>query len=147
MAFPEKRCRGCGTTSAWAFDQLAKNECRLCRKSRRLPAADRAAPRLVKAADDKHPAHLAWIRTLGCLVPGCAHRPVDAHHVRTCTGGGMGKKPGDEWCIPLCHTHHMAGHQMGWRTFEARYGLDLREAAECFAARSPALADDLSIAV
>jgi hypothetical protein len=51
----------------------------------------------------------------------------------------MGMKPDDRWTVPLCSRHHGEGHQSGWRTFEAKYGVDLRRQAERLAALSPAL--------
>lgn len=84
--------------------------------------------------------HLAWLRTLGCCIDdGACSGPIHAHHVRQGTGGGMGKKPGSEWCVPICAAHHMRGHQVGWRTFEVEHVVDLLAMAGQFAAMSPFL--------
>ena len=48
-------------------------------------------------------------------------------------------KPGPEWTIPLCVFHHQEGHQIGWRTFEARYQVELRSVAMAMTAASPVL--------
>lgn len=84
--------------------------------------------------------HLAWIRSMPCAVHRhtCGQK-THAHHVRRATGGGTGHKPDDRWAVPLCCTHHAEGHQTGWVTFEAKYGVDLRAIAEGLAATSPYL--------
>lgn len=64
---------------------------------------------------------------------------MHAHHVRVGTGGGTGAKPSDRFCVPLCGAHHHEGHQKGWKTFEAKYHVDLRALAERLAKGSPAL--------
>ncbi len=71
----------------------------------------------------RSPRHLQWLRTLPCSVPGCAGDMIEAHHVRK--GAGMGRKPADGNCAPLCRDHHTEGHTLGWRSFEVRHGLDL----------------------
>ena len=87
------------------------------------------------------PAHLAWVRSHGCCVPGCKTTSrIEAAHVRTGTGGGMGMKPGDEWTISLCRQHHADQHSLGEPAFGHRHQLDLRALAAEFAAKSPALA-------
>jgi hypothetical protein len=54
-------------------------------------------------------------------------------------------KPSDRWCVPLCHPHHVEGHQTGWRTFEAKRQVDLRWLAQELAALSPHLTGQASI--
>jgi Protein of unknown function (DUF968) len=71
----------------------------------------------------RSPRHLAWVRSLPCSVPGCRGEMVQAHHVRK--GAGVGMKPADRYAAPVCIEHHTEGHTGGWRTFEARYGVDL----------------------
>ncbi len=71
----------------------------------------------------RSPRHLAWLRTLPCSVPGCAGDGIQTHHVRK--GAGVGLKPSDQYCTPLCLEHHSEGHQNGWRSFEVRHGVDL----------------------
>lgn len=71
--------------------------------------------------------YLEWLRGFRCLV--CDRRMTDAHHVRKGTDGGMGRKPSDCWCVPLCHEHHMELHAKGEVTFVKRHGPCLRSAA------------------
>lgn len=93
---------------------------------------------LVIPGDDhrKHPKHLAWIREQWCCVPGCGTYPVVAHHVREGQTGGTGMKPHDKYCVSLCDFHHKAVHR-GPKSFAAKYGINLAEIAQSFAARSP----------
>ena len=55
-------------------------------------------------------------RAFVSLKPGCHCRmpgPSHAHHW-SATGGGMGYKPGDETCVPLCYRCHIGGfHRTG----------------------------------
>lgn len=83
------------------------------------------------------PSHLRWVRQHACCVPGCDRRPIEAAHVRTGTGGGIGMKPDDTWVISLCQDHHREQHQIGERAFEARRGISMRDLAQEFAAKSP----------
>lgn len=56
-------------------------------------------------------AYLSHVRTFPCLVCGAS---AEAHHLlRTPDGRGMGMKSGDQWCVPLCHPHHMELHDIG----------------------------------
>jgi hypothetical protein len=91
----------------------------------------------------KSPAHLRWVRSLPCCVPGChVAIGVHAHHVRSASVAGTGMKPSDRWAVPLCSEHHSEGHLMGWMTFEAHYKLDLTGIARLLAQTSPAIGDD-----
>lgn len=75
-------------------------------------------------------AHFERLRASPCSVAKClnSYRSL-VHHERRGTGGGTGLKPPPQHCLPLCGFHHEEGHQIGWQTFEARYGVDLREVA------------------
>lgn len=89
----------------------------------------RIKPRLAK-----HPAHIARIKAMGCLV--CGVSPVDAHHVRT----GLTARD-DRRVVPLCRFHHqdsrMGFHGLGSeRAFYAEHGISLLDAAERLAAES-----------
>lgn len=63
-------------------------------------------------------AHLAYIRTLPCLV---CHRPGpnDPAHIRSAAPQygkrhtGFGEKPDDKWTLPLCRHHHDEQHARG----------------------------------
>ena len=82
-------------------------------------------------------AHLKWVRSHRCCVPGCTNVPIQAAHVRTGTDGGTGMKPGDNWTISLCQTHHDQQHNVGEAAFEKTYGIDMKALAKEFARRSP----------
>lgn len=87
--------------------------------------------------------HLRWIRQHCCAVSGlngheCKGR-IEAHHVRLGTDGGVGKKPSDQWAVPLCGTAHRTLHDKGQVSFEKLYVVDLKEIAEGLARQSPAL--------
>lgn len=68
------------------------------------------------------PAHLAYVRTLPCLVCG-RPGPSDPAHIRAAAPHygkrytGKGEKPDDKWTLPLCRSHHDAQHresELGW---------------------------------
>lgn len=73
-------------------------------------------------------AHLAWIRTLPCVITG--ERPVDPAHIRYADPAygkrevGAGEKPHDKYTVPLCRRKHDEQHNMDERLFWARHGLD-----------------------
>jgi DNA recombination protein Rad52 len=60
------------------------------------------------------PEHLKWVATLPCLV--CQRQPSDAHHLKRVQPNAMGRKPGDQWVVPLCRIHHRALHDAGDET-------------------------------
>jgi hypothetical protein len=69
--------------------------------------------------------HLAWIRTLPCVVCGST-RGIEASH----TGPhGLGQKSPDSSAIPLCYRHHRTGpesyHRLGARRFAQVHNLDI----------------------
>lgn len=80
------------------------------------------------------PEHRKWVRQQPCLFNGtdCAGQ-MHAHHVRTAANSGVGMKPDDKFCVPLCALHHQRIHQNG----EAFW--DFLGEAEKLAKRSPAL--------
>ena len=75
-------------------------------------------------ADD----HLAWIRTLPCLITG--KYPVEACHVRYHDARfgkpavGMGEKPDDKWVVPMIPEAHREQHSMNERKFWYEQGID-----------------------
>lgn len=83
------------------------------------------------------PAHLKFVRSHHCCVPGCCDTPTEAAHVRRGTDAGVGMKPGDQYTISLCQGHHAEQHLCGELTFERRHGIDMKEKAEEFVAKSP----------
>jgi hypothetical protein len=144
-----KICRSCGRNSREVrFDRMSANRCVKCDDARKAQRNQRIAERGPRCEAISEPApaaeprqnesHLRWVRSLPCSVKGEYCRgPVHAHHVRENTGGGTGLKPGSEWTVPLCESHHMAGHTRGWETFQAEHGVDLRALATRLAATSP----------
>lgn len=72
--------------------------------------------------------HADWVRTLACLVNDAECRGlVEPHHYPTVGSGGTAKN-----ITPLCNFHHIAQfHRMGPKTFQERYGLDLKAIAAC----------------
>lgn len=77
--------------------------------------------------------HLAWIRTLPCLVTGSTYE-VEAAHVRYADprfakpAVGIGIKPSDSWVVPLCAVEHRTGkgaqHSMNERQYWRGKGID-----------------------
>lgn len=101
----------------------------------------RPKPLGVKESNKDFPAHRAWVRKHYCCVPGCPSDLIEAAHVRKGLPegeqAGMGQKPHDRWCIPLCRDHHREQHDLGELTFAGKHGLDLVALAKQFAKESP----------
>ena len=105
---------------------------------RLLPAKRKAKiERVQRQNRPRSRAHLQWVAKHRRCVAGRDITPVQAAHVRNGTYGGTGLKPGDQWTLSLCHTHHGEQHRLGEGTFMALAGLDMREQAIEFAKRSP----------
>ncbi len=85
---------------------------------------------------DRCSAHLKFVRSYQCCVPGCQGMPIEAAHVRTGTDGGTGLKPSDCWVVSLCRDHHAEQHRIGETAFEAAYSISLKAIASEFAASS-----------
>lgn len=75
-------------------------------------------------------AFVTWIKSLSCSVQGCRSRRIEAPHVSSRGAGGT-----YEDVVPLCSRHHRESHDVGIRTFERRYGLDLVQLAGVIADR------------
>lgn len=92
----------------------------------------------------RSPAHLSFVRSHECCVPGCDRRPIEAAHVRIGGQGGMGFKPPD-WCaISLCggpEGHHSEQHRIGERSFQEKYAINMQGLADEFAKVSPKAAE------
>jgi Protein of unknown function (DUF968). len=54
--------------------------------------------------------YLKTLRGRPCVV--CEY-PAEAHHLTFAEPNAMGMKVGDNWCVPLCHSHHMDLHGFG----------------------------------
>ena len=82
----------------------------------------------VKDAD-----HLAWIRTLPCIVSG-RRQGIEAAHIRYSDQRfakrqvGIGEKPDDCWTVPLHHEMHRTGsdaqHSSNERAWWRARGID-----------------------
>lgn len=59
----------------------------------------------------KSRAYRQYISTIPCLI--CGNPEVQVHHLLRTGEHGMGKKSGDEWCVPLCVRHHDELHRNG----------------------------------
>lgn len=55
---------------------------------------------MLKVKPFKSVKYRRWIASLPCVK--CGSHYVQAAHIRSRTGGGMGYKPSDKWCFPLC---------------------------------------------
>ena len=78
------------------------------------------------------PKYLKYIRTLPCVVcvaegnrKGTTN--IEAAHVRFISPSGLGLKPCDSKCVPLCGTHHRAQHRRGEELWWESKELDPRE--------------------
>lgn len=94
-------------------------------------------PRIVKDRKRRDtrlrcPAHLAFVRSHACCVPGCDVLPIEAAHVRTGTDGYLNGKPSDCWAISLCVEHHRSQHMLGESSFERTFGIDMKALAQAF---------------
>lgn len=69
------------------------------------------------------PEHLAFIRSLPCLV--CGRAPSEAAHLPG--QRGMGQKRSDLETGPLCRIHHAQQHLVGWPRFILLHDLDVKE--------------------
>lgn len=98
-------------------------------------------PRIKRKSDKadkgkRSPAHRKWVRDHACSACGST-TAIECAHVRSGTGGGMGFKPSDRYCISLCKSCHSDQHRMGEATFQALWDIDMLELAEAFFKASP----------
>lgn len=92
----------------------------------------------------KSQAHLSFVRSHECIVPGCNRRPIEVMHVRRGSDAGMGRKPSDFFTVSGCggvEGHHAEQHRIGEQSFEKKHGIDLLALAAEFAAASPKAAE------
>jgi len=79
------------------------------------------------------PAHLKFVRGFKCAAWASGQHEctgkMEAHHVREMLSGGMGIKPDDSEAVPLCSGAHSELHNIGAKTFEAKYKVDLSKVA------------------
>src|SRR5262245_10626744 len=80
-------------------------------------AADRDQPRTIDKSvltvsaprRYRNKEHLRFVTQQPCLL--CARKPSDAHHLRFVQPRALGRKPSDEFTVPLCRIHHRAVHR------------------------------------
>jgi hypothetical protein len=53
--------------------------------------------------------HLRSVAKQPCLI--CGRKPSDPHHLRYVQPRALGRKPSDEFAVPLCRVHHRAVHR------------------------------------
>jgi hypothetical protein len=56
-------------------------------------------------------AHLRFVARQPCLI--CGRKPADPHHLRFAQARALGRKPSDEFTVPLCRGHHRELHRYG----------------------------------
>jgi hypothetical protein len=56
-------------------------------------------------------AHVQFVAKQPCFV--CGRKPCDPHHLRFAQKRALGRKVSDEFCVPLCRTHHRELHRAG----------------------------------
>jgi len=66
----------------------------------------RPEPRRVRDKD-----HVKFVAKQPCLI--CGRAPTDAHHLRFAQHRALGRKPSDEFTVPLCRGHHREVHRSG----------------------------------
>jgi hypothetical protein len=55
--------------------------------------------------------HVKFVAKQPCLI--CGRTPADAHHLRFAQHRALGRKPSDEFTVPLCRGHHREIHRSG----------------------------------
>ena len=90
-------------------------------------------------------AHLSFVRSFQCAMPGCTEQPIEAAHVRLGSGAGMGQKPDDHRVTPLCKHHHSSQHVQGeatfWRAYEVLSGQTVDDLLDALCKESPKARD------
>lgn len=86
--------------------------------------ADRKASEFARCFHSEE--RVEFVKRLRCVVPGCLDRRIENCHA---VGGGTSRKAGYEEIYPGCHGHHKEEHRIGKRSFEKKYGIDLRAEA------------------
>lgn len=81
----------------------------------------------------RSPKHLARVRKLDCTITNKegehCNGLVISHHLTFINEGGLSKKVGDNWVVPLSVGHHAELHRIGERPFWKKYGFTLDDVA------------------
>ena len=107
--------------------EIIRADAKAKRKAR--PAKVRPTAEGQRKPRERDPGFLAFLRRQPCAVagPGC-DGAVQAAHLRTHAPGerptGMGRKPDDSRCLPLCAEHHRQQHATNELRFWAVAGID-----------------------
>lgn len=64
--------------------------------------------------------HLQFISQLPCVIT--RHTEVQAAHIRSGNGAGMGLKSGDDCVVPLYWREHLLQHECGELMYWSQYG-------------------------
>ena len=83
-------------------------------KTRSKEAIDKSQLTIGSPKRIRAPEPLKWVATLPCFI--CQRQPSDAHHLKRVQPNAMGRKPGDQWVVPLCRIHHRVLHDAGDET-------------------------------
>ena len=102
----------------------------------------RQAKKAKRSSRWRSQAHLTWLRTFQCAVPGCQGMPIDAAHVRLGSGAGMSQKPDDWRAVPLCqfhhrHDQHVKGEPLFWDTYAKAAGQTVDQLIDALCRESP----------
>ena len=78
--------------------------------------------------------YLDWLKKRHCAVVGHsglerALQPIDPAHGPS---SGMRVKGPDNEAVPMCRTHHLEQHRIGWPAFEAKEGFSREAEARAF---------------
>lgn len=88
----------------------------------------------------RFPSQLAWLRKRPCIIDGRAGHVcegvMEAAHVDDAGGKGMQLKVADYHCVPACSAAHAEMHR-GAKTWQAKYNINLADAAKQYAKASP----------
>jgi hypothetical protein len=83
--------------------------------------------------------HLKWLRSFACVAfeSGECEGRMHSHHIRSAATAGTGIKSSDLDAVPICEKHHQIAHNIGAKSFELKYNLDMIGIARKFASVSP----------
>lgn len=82
----------------------------------------------MKHKTPRDPKYLKFVRSLPCVITG--QTGVDAHHLIGYGQSGMGMRSSDYYAFPLRHDLHMDLHNIGWKEWEEKHGLQWKFVAE-----------------